>query len=377
VFSIPGGGSVHDIAFLGADLAVLLRQTSADGDLVGIHRLDTSSGALTPLVAPVPAVQWFGDAGYCEPSLICGSFGTLGCSFDEAACASGGPPPCLVYYAKVDPDRPSRMAAYVYDVNAATASMLSGPAPDRLFVEARRVRALVWGATGFARTLDICSGVERECPLSPGQAVVWRPDGRAFVTFGRGSSTGVMNVADGTCSVPLAGEADAVAYAPDSAHLSLVVDDPGAMTQTMWLADGDGQSPIAVARGTWLRGRFSPDSRLLYVTHYDSTTGLGWVDVAAPETPERILASNAGTIGVRGNRRALFVDHYNGQDGTGDLVLVDLSTGAQQLLARAVTGVAARGSTSEVDEEGTDVAYSVRGRASSARDGLWLMTLPP
>jgi hypothetical protein len=29
------------------------------------------------------------------------------------------------------------------------------------------------------------------------------------------------------------------------------------------------------------------------------------------------------------------------------------------------------------EAEGTDVAYTVRGRAASSRDGLWLTTLPP
>jgi hypothetical protein len=78
--------------------------------------------------------------------------------------------------------------------------------------------------------------------------------------------------------------------------------------------------------------------------------------------------------GLRGDHRALFIDHYNTQDGNGELVLVDLATGARRSLARAVTGVAVADQTGA---EGTDVAYVVRGRAASSSDGLWRMTLPP
>ena len=66
VFTMPGGGSVAAISFLGVDLALLLRQTTADGDVVGVFRLDTSSGALTPLVAATPAAEWAGVTGWCE-----------------------------------------------------------------------------------------------------------------------------------------------------------------------------------------------------------------------------------------------------------------------------------------------------------------------
>jgi len=89
---------------------------------------------------------------------------------------------------------------------------------------------------------------------------------------------------------------------------------------------------------------------------------------------EKILSTNRGDIGLLGSRRAVFVDHFNAQDGNGELVLVEVATGASQLLARAVTSVSVPG---RGEAEGTDVAYAVRGRAGSSRDGLWLTTLPP
>ena len=91
-------------------------------------------------------------------------------------------------------------------------------------------------------------------------------------------------------------------------------------------------------------------------------------------TVEQVLSSNRGDIGLLGNQRALFIDHYNAQDTNGELVLVDLATGDRQSLARAVASVTVIGGK---EAEGTDVAYTVRGRAAASRDGLWLTTLPP
>ena len=70
---------------------------------------------------------------------------------------------------------------------------------------------------------------------------------------------------------------------------------------------------------------------------------------------EQVLSTNRGDIGLLGNRRALFIDHYNAQDGNGELVLVDLASGARQSLARAVANVTVAGGN---EAEGTDVAYS-------------------
>ena len=70
-------------------------------DVVGVQRMDASTGALTDLIAPTPASEWVGVAGFCSDAQApgtCGFFGTMGCSIDEPACADGHAPPCLVLY---------------------------------------------------------------------------------------------------------------------------------------------------------------------------------------------------------------------------------------------------------------------------------------
>ena len=104
-------------------------------------------------------------------------------------------------------------------------------------------------------------------------------------------------------------------------------------------------------------------------------SALGWIDVTVSPPVEKILSTNRGDVGMLGNRRALFVDHYNAQDGNGELVLVEVATGASQLLARAVTGVTVSwpGEKQKGRTSRTPSAVA-RGRRAT---GLWLTTLPP
>jgi hypothetical protein len=380
-FTMPDGASVGSITFIGTDLALLVRQTTADGDVVGIQRLDASSGALTPLVAPTPAAEWTGVTGFCddvEPPARCGFFGTVGCGIAESACPDGKPTPCLILYAKVDPDAAPKTAAYVYDLSTGTSSKLAGAEPDHFFADGTN-KILAWGsATNHVTNYwNMCSGARGECPFS-GDLVAWRPDGGAFAVYGPGDFMRLVDVAGASCiqpSLEATFSVYQVQYSPGSDRVWwIAATDLAETSQTLWLAGAYAQSPVAVTSGPFLGGSFSPDGQRIYVSHAAESSALGWIDVNTSPPVEKILSTNRGDIGVLGNRRAVFVDHFNAQDRNGELVLVEVETGASQLLARAVTSVAVSG---RAGAEGTDVAYAVRGRAGSSRDGLWLTTLPP
>ena len=68
----------------------------------------------------------------------------------------------------------------------------------------------------------------------------------------------------------------------------------------------------------------------------------------------------------------LVIDHVNSQDESGNLELVDIASGTHQVLAHAVTDLAASGSV----DGAARVLYAVRGRFASGQDGLWQTTLP-
>ena len=108
-------------------------------------------------------------------------------------------------------------------------------------------------------------------------------------------------------------------------------------------------------------------------TYSESTSALSWFDLRSSPPVEQRLSSNFGQLAQGGNRRVLFTDHWNSQDGSGEAVILDIETGARQVLGRSVTQLTTSGN---VDEAGGDVAYAVRGRGASSRDGLWLTTIP-
>jgi hypothetical protein len=322
-------------------------------------------------------------AGFCDdvqPPARCGLFGTFGCDVTERACASGSPPPCLVLYAKVDPGDATKVVTLAHDVGTATATDLTGADMSHLFGWSSN-HTLVWGSatSGVTDHWNTCTGVKGQCPFPPATLINWRPDGAAFAMFGPQEFLSVVDLAGGACVEPDAQQSYFVSWAQFSSTSDrmwwLAAGDAALTTQTLWLADGAGGSPVAIANGQSLGATFARDGKSLYVAHgSESSTALGWFDLAASPLTEKILSTNRGPAGLLGNRRALFVDHFNSQDGNGELVLVDLATDARQSLARAVTDVAVAGS---MEVEGTDVAYTVRGRAASSSDGLWLTTLPP
>jgi hypothetical protein len=388
-FKIPDGGVVGGITFIGTDLALLIKQSSDVREVIGIWRMDATSGALTRLVGPSLAAEWAGIAGFCSPgqsSGTCGFFGSAGCSLGEPSCSDGRAPRCLVTYAKVDPaseadgTSATKTAGFAYDVGAGSVTKLDGANPDHFLFDSSH-HLFVWGSGTESSThwWNTCSDTAGQCDTWPGPLFAWRPDGGAFAMYGVQQPMRIVNVSDGTCSLADAQSTFSVyqaQYSPNSDRLWWVsANDPAETSFSLWLADGNGASPTAVATGADLGATFSRDGLHLYVSHNgESSAALGWVDVTASPPVEQILSANRGDIGLLGDRRALFVDHYNVQDGNGELVLVDLATGARQSLARAVASVAVDGAS---EEAGTDVAYAVRGRAASSRDGLWLTTLPP
>ncbi len=382
-FTIPEGSSVGAMTFLGADLALLIKRATPEGDVVGVQRLDGASGGLTPMVAETPAAGWTGVTGFCddvEGSDSCGYFATLGCGVNEPQCPDGRPSPCLLLYAQADPAAAGKIIVYAHDVAAGTSTRLAGAAND-LFYSNQKAHLLAWGSTAndLTSAWNICSDAKVDCPYPPTSFVTWRPDGGAFAMYGPREVLRVVDVAGATCR-----EADPqktysiyqAQYTPAGDRLMWVAaNDVEETTLTLWLADRDGQSPVALAGGPSIGGTFSGDGQIVYVSHgAESSASLGWIDLRASAPVEQVLSSNRGDISLLGNERAMFIDHYNVQDGNGELVLVELATGARQSLARAVASVTVAGGK---EAEGTDVAYVVRGRAAAARDGLWLTTLPP
>ena len=96
----------------------------------------------------------------------------------------------------------------------------------------------------------------------------------------------------------------------------------------------------------------------------------------------RALATG-GHLVVPGHTRALAILNWESSRLAGDLVLIDLASGEQTLLAENVYAAAVDpGQTADVSPDadrlasGTRVAFLTRSRLESPYDGLWLATLP-
>jgi hypothetical protein len=386
--TVPGDGIIGTLAFLGDDLVFAYLQQVDSDTLVGINRLAVASGTVTRLVPATPAAEWLGVTGFCDTAPLgerCGLFGVVGCTADEPPCPDGNPPPCHVLYGKRDPSDRTKTALYAHDVAAGSSTRLAGDRTDRLFAS-REHHQVVWGSTVSGTTevigetfhWNVCTGARHSClATSPGDIVVWRPDGGAFATFEYRDRLAIAG-ADGSCTaIPdtVAGRVTQAQFSPAGDRLLWIADDPsGASAQILFVAAADGTSPTAVASGLALGARFSGDGRGIYMgTFAETTAALSWFDLATWPPVEQRLSSNYGQLAAGGNRRALLTDHWNSQDGSGEAVVIDNASGQRHVLGRSVTNLATSGN---VDEAGGDVAYSVRGRGASARDGLWLTTLP-
>jgi hypothetical protein len=352
------------------------------------------SGDLTPLAPSTPTAEWGATAQSCvqfgsQPCLL---FKVVGCGAGDPSCPGSDAPPCVVVYSKSDPNQPGSTAPYAYDLNAAGNFKLTGQNPVQFFVSPDQ-HELVWetladaappGTTPFdAHYVNLCTHVEGICPArnvnALGDSVAWRPDGGGFVVAGYGGQLAVASYDPGSCVFPPDATAAAIfqfQYSPQSDRMMWLADagtlDP---SQTAWVANADGSAPQMVATGNLAGARFSPSgTHAIMARVAASSISLTTVDLTATPFVERTLADNYGGTSRGGDRRALFLDHWNSQDQSGDLVLLDLASGARQVFGQAVTEFTAAG---DVEAGGTNVAYAVRSRVASDRDGIWLTALPP
>jgi hypothetical protein len=302
---------------------------------------------------------------------------------NEPPCPDGSTPSCIVVYSMRDPAGTGSTVTFSHDVNRGVTSSLLGRNHD-LMEYNDQSHVLVWGSS-FERTTTFTSTcgnlTMRQCPFPPGDVLVWRPDGEAFAAWYIAGYFTVVSRTPFSCQA-LPPDTNVrvhqLAWSRQGDRLTWISEAPGGSGETLWAAGPAGESPAALASGGFLRKQLSPDGRRVFLWRTSSlemgaTFSLSWLDLTTATPVENILSTNYND-GVFGNRRIVITEHWNTQDGTGELVLLDPATGARTSVARAVSGFAIGG---DVDAAGTRLAYAIRNRAASPRDGLWLATLPP
>jgi hypothetical protein len=220
---------------------------------------------------------------------------------------------------------------------------------------------------------DFCSGAAVQCALPHPRLVSWRGDGGELAVDLDRNLLGLVDVATGNCNV-LPYSVGLHNFSPAGDRLAWVVLDPVVDTQapTLWVGDASGGAAHLAAYDVDAFG-FSPDGQRIFVSHSDgSQFSLSWVSSSFGPAQQTLIADAYSSGNVRGNQRVLIIDHWNSQDESGNLDLVDLASGTHQVLASAVTDVAAGSSV----DGAARVLYAVRGRFASGQDGLWQTTLP-
>ncbi len=140
--------------------------------------------------------------------------------------------------------------------------------------------------------------------------------------------------------------------------------------------------PIQPA-GTWLEPLWETDDGRLLVGAGTIDADRQEVSLVDPATGASRAIVSGGHVLEVGHGRALAIVSWESTRRVGDLVLVDLATGEQTLLAEnAYAAAVDPGMSAEVAPDadrlrsGTRVAFLTRSRFESPYDGLWVATLP-
>jgi hypothetical protein len=376
-------GEIGGVDFIGtsSDLALLYVPPAASDPGAGVYRFSPDTGTLTELVPPSPIGEWGETLGGCLAfgAGPCDFFQVVGCGASDPVCPDSGVTPCAIVYVKGDPENPGQLATYAYDLNAGAGFKLPGMNASHLFVSPDR-HLLLWDDSSFLskRYWNLCTGKKDFCPDMAGSQLLWRPDWQGFVTLTNLGELAVASFADGVCSgAAVAENVYGAAFTAASDRLAwLGSSDAAGDGAGVWLAQQDGSAAVQVTTGTFAGLRFSPDGTKLALARTNtSRASLAWLDLTASPPALHSLVDDYGGLSRMGNRRVLVIDNWNSQDASGDLAVVDIVGGARKELGRAVTQFATSGGS--IDDGGADLAYAVRSRVASDRDGLWLTTIPP
>ena len=231
----------------GADLALLVRQKTADSDVVGVQRMDASTGALTD-ADRADAGRRVGRAspGFARTPRRPGpaaSSRRWAARIDEPACADGHAPPCLVLYGKVDPDDATKTGG-VRLRRRRRRPPPSSTAPTPTGSTSIAVTTCSSGAARPRRSATPAGGTP-----APTSSTAARPGpvrrSRGVPTAARSRCTdrsrrcGIVNLADGTCDAPDPQKTFSIyqaQYAPAGDRMWWVsANDPQEQSFTLWL----------------------------------------------------------------------------------------------------------------------------------------------
>jgi hypothetical protein len=177
---------------------------------------------------------------------------------------------------------------------------------------------------------------------------------------------------DGSCTLLAPKDANEFVISPDGALAWLVEVPEGA---ALWTAAANGSGAREIGRGAIAPPPYEPyffaPSRLELRLDSD----LVWIDVRDDPVKMHYIAEQVFGSSRDYDRQVLSGYELNGQDGTGNLALVDRDTDDKRLISREVATFQATSPSTMDSPVSSYVAYLVRGRNPSSQDGLWIATI--
>ena len=151
---------------------------------------------------------------------------------------------------------------------------------------------------------------------------------------------------------------------------------------TIYLGAPDGTAPAIASTGNYYFSIGYLDARHLLLWH-SNTDGytLSWLDVSTIPAMEHAIADRVrwdarGSWAWLTPKWVLLADADLQQDGSYSLDAVNIETGEERLVSRGVTDFRVSWSTPPAGASELVVAYTVRSRAASSQDGIWVAHLP-
>jgi hypothetical protein len=168
-------------------------------------------------------------------------------------------------------------------------------------------------------------------------------------------------------------------FTEDGAHWFSVERDPSSALQSVYLGPADDPEATRMRltpAGTGsIRHWALPDGRLV-VEAWTTDVMRSDLYVVDPRAGTQRAVGSGGSVVAAGHSRLLAQLHWLKSGGSGDLTLIDVDTGAPELLAENVYGFALEPSGPDRLAGGVHVAFAVHSRLASPFDGVWVAALP-
>jgi hypothetical protein len=360
----------------------------SEPDRLGLFRIDATTFAVTPMVAPtLDSAAWADGStpeGSLDSSTLSGQFFLSlreGHYIYSRSMSDGG----ATLFAGPFLSDPIEVALKQLGPSSKLDDLQTWNKPTLLYSDPA-------GGTDFVLSFDTKLRRLTQCPspFSMRPNVTQDPTGAFEAVWSEFSvARPLLLIASGICQTVAADDVIAFGFSPDRTAMAWL-ERPRGGDGTFWTAALDGTGARALGGGTITD---VPNGPRFFGSGGDLQFQLGqdlvWMDVHDDPVRLHYVAEHLSGRAIDLGKYLVATYEYSAQDGTGKLAVIERATGAKRLISPDV-GTFDSASTWRYEEghplapltpeyNPTDVyqfVYLVRGRNPSPQDGIWIATIP-